>query len=331
MLAASTTTDYAPNTGSLGPLYFGGGEHGPGTVCDGELSQIAYYNVALPPSAIAAHFASGTGGAAQWWEPTSSDLPWQWEIDHALNTSSASDMGTGITAWNGDTSPGDNPRAYDIDAVLNSASTVSTLHLEGNKAVCYIEVGSAGNHYSAAQEGIPTTYNAQLSAGGDLGVKMPGYNEYYLDILNSSTVSIIESMIDQQCAAKGFDAVETDIDEEYGETSDFGLTKVEEETYMATLANYMHGLGLAWMIKDSDDTGDSHPADMEPLADLVLTEQCNQYATCSLLDSYIGKKPILNAEYAPQTTSEFCAADIANGFIGEVFPVALTGGRSPCR
>ena len=47
-----------------------------------------------------------------------------------------------------------------------------------------------------------------------------------------------------QCGAKGFDAVETDIDEEYTSPSGFPLTKAEEESYMTTLADYMHGLGL---------------------------------------------------------------------------------------
>ena len=52
---------------------------------------------------------------------------------------------------------------------------------------------------------------------------------------------------------------------------------------MTTLADYMHGLGLGWWIKNPDDTGDSYAADMEPLADAVLTEQCNQYKSCGLL------------------------------------------------
>ncbi len=68
-------------------------------------------------------------------------------------------------------------------------------------------------------------------------------------------------MIDQQCAAKGFDAVETDLDETYSGsdgTTGFALTKAIEEQYMTTLANYMHGLGLGWIIKNPDDTGDSY-------------------------------------------------------------------------
>ena len=144
------------------------------------------------------------------------------------------------------------------------------------------------------------------------GRKVPGYPEYYLDIRSPTTVSIIESMIDHQCAAKGFDAVETDIDEEYGDHSGFPLTKAIEEHYMTTLADYMHGLGLSWFIKNPDDTGDSYAADMEPLADAVLTEQCNQYSTCGLLSSYVGHKAVFNAEYHLKPAA-FCSADDALG------------------
>jgi hypothetical protein len=241
-------------------------------------------------------------------------------------------MGTGATLPDGQPAP--DPVVYDIDGIENPASTVSALHAMGDHVVCYIEVGAAGDYYSAVEEGIATTYYDQLQAAGDLGDPLSGYPEYFLNIASSSTASIIESMIDQQCAAKGFDAVETDLDETYAGsdgTTGFALTKAIEEQYMTTLANYMHSLGLGWIIKNPDDTGDSYAADMEPLADGVLTEQCNQYGTCGLLSSYEGHKAVFNAEYAPETTAEFCASDNTLDFNGAVFPVALNGGRSPCR
>jgi len=91
-------------------------------------------------------------------------------------------------------------------------------------------------------------------------------------------------MINQQCAAKASTPVETDLDETYAGgdgTTGFTLTEADEVTYMTTLANYMHRDGLAWIIKNPDDTGDNYAATMEPLADGVLTEQCNQYGTCA--------------------------------------------------
>ena len=276
--------------------------------------------ILAPPAASA--------GASGWWAPPLGNQPWQWELSHPLRLTNARDMGTNDRLANGALAPA--PVIYDIDAIINPASTVAALHAMNKHVVCYIEVGAAGNYYSASDEGIPTTYFAQLQSEGEFGAKVPGYPEYYLNIESPTTLSIIESMIDQQCAAKHFDAVETDIDEEYNDPSGFSLTKADQEQYMTTLASYIHSLGLGWWIKNPDDTGDSYAKDMEPLADAVLTEQCNQYASCGLLSSYVGHKAVFNAEYRLKP-AKFCAADDALGFNGAKFNLGLTGVRKPCR
>ena len=150
--------------------------------------------------------------------PPLGSQPWQWELSNPLKFKSAKEMGTDDKLPDGSPAPG--PVIYDIDAIINPASTVSALHAMGKHVVCYVEVGAAGNYYSAADEGIPTTYYAQFEAAGVLGAKVAGWPERYLDIRSPATVAIVESMIDQQCAAKGFDAVETDIDEEYATPTD---------------------------------------------------------------------------------------------------------------
>lgn len=265
--------------------------------------------------------------ASSWWVPPLGNQPWQWELSHPLRLSNARDMGTDDRLPNGAQAPA--PVLYDIDAIINPPSTISALHAMGKHVVCYIEVGAAGNYYSASEEGVATTYYQQFEAAGELGKKVAGYPEYYLNIDSPTTVSIVESMISRQCATKGFDAVETDIDDEYSDNSGFPITKADEESYMTTLADYMHGLGLAWFIKNPDDTGDSYATDMEPLADAVLTEQCNQYHTCGLLSAYVGHKAVFNAEYSLKT-SRFCPSDLALGFNGAKFNKALTGIRKPC-
>jgi hypothetical protein len=294
--------------------------------------------VAAPARATtaSAHVAVSSGkNAATVWQPAE-DTNWMWELGKPLNTKNANLMGTGVTAWNGDTPPGDNPALYDIDAIENPASTVAALHQLGDRAICYIEVGTAGNYYTAAQEGIPTTYYQQLKNAGDLGKKLSGYPEYFININAPSAVSIIESMISQQCAAKGFDGVETDLDETFGNNegkTGFTITQADEESYLTTLSSYMHGLGLAWIAKNLDDTGiASFVNDMQPLAQGIISEQCNQYGTCSLLNSFLSAgKWVGNAEYAPETQAEFCGSDNAADMNGILFNVNLSGGRNPCR
>jgi hypothetical protein len=266
-------------------------------------------------------------GATGWWVPPLGSLPWQWELSNPLNLANAKQMGTRDKLPDGKRAPA--PVIYDIDGIINPASTVSALHAMGTHVVCYVEVGAVGNYYTAAEEGIPTTYYDQLMAAGVLGAKVGGWPERYLDIRSPATVSIIESMIARQCAAKGFDAVETDIDEEYASANGFGLTRADEERYMTTLADYMHGLGLGWWIKNPDDTGDSYASDMAPLADAVLTEQCNQYSTCTALSAYLGHKAVFNAEYR-RRPARFCPNDLALGINGAEFNLDLTGVRKPC-
>ena len=283
--------------------------------------------VAAGALAVLSGVSPSPAGASGWWAPPLGNQPWQWELANPLNLRNAKQMGTDDKLPDGKRAPA--PVIYDIDGIINPRSTVTALHAMGKHVVCYVEVGAAGDYYSAAQEGTAVTYYAQLRADRDFGAKVPGYPEYYLDIRTASTLAVVESMIDHQCAAKGFDAVETDIDDEYGDPSGFPLTKAEEEHYMATLAADIHSLGMGWWIKNPDDTGDSYAADMEPLADAVLTEQCNQFATCGSLASYVRHKAVFNAEYH-LTPSRFCSADLGRGFNGARFNLGLTGVRKPC-
>jgi hypothetical protein len=282
----------------------------------------------IDSSLVSGAASTGTTTSPTWWVPPLGSQPWQWELSNPLNLKSAKEMGTKDKLPDGALAP--DPVIYDIDAIINPASTVTALHAMGKHVVCYIEVGAAGNYYSASDEGIPTTYYDQFEAAGVLGAKVSGWPERYLDIESPATLSIVESMISQQCAAKGFDAVETDIDEEYASPNGFGLTEADEIQYMTTLANYMHGLGLGWWIKNPDDTGDNYATVMEPLADAVLTEQCNQYKTCGALSAYVGLKAVFNAEYHVKP-AKFCPNDDSLGFNGAEFNLNLTGVRKPCQ
>jgi len=266
-------------------------------------------------------------GSAGWWVPSLGSQPWQWELTSPLNLANAKEMGTRDKLPNGRPAPA--PVIYDIDGIINPASTVAALHALGKHVVCYVEVGAVGNYYTAAEEGVATTYYDQFVAAGVGGAAVRGWPERYLDIRSSATLSIVESMIARQCSAKGFDAVETDIDESYNSANGFGLTKADEERFMTTLAGYMHGLGLGWWIKNPDDTGDSYATDMAPLADAVLTEQCNQYSTCTALSAYLGHKAVFNAEYRVRP-KKFCPSDLALGINGAEFNLDLTGVRKPC-
>ena len=266
--------------------------------------------------------------SGSWWTPPLGDQPWQWELDHPLNLSNPTDMGTNDTLPSGAVAP--KPVIYDIDGFENPASTVAALHAQGDHVVCYLEVGTAGNYYAASDEGQSTTYFAQLKAAGDLGSKQSGWPEYYLNVNSSTTVAIEESMI-SECHAKGFDAIETDNDETWQYQTGFTISEANMESYMATLIDYAHSVGLGVIVKNPDDIGNTSFSNaLEPLADGVISEQCNQFSTCVDLGPFLGHKAVFNAEYST-TTSSFCPADIASGINGAKFNVNLTGVRSPCQ
>ncbi len=295
---------------------------------------------AAPANAPAEHAATPSAGPA-WWHPAdtgpNNGPEFQWELDHPLNVKSAADMGTGALNAAGHVAPG--PTVFDIDGIENPASTVTALHALGDKAICYIEIGSAGNYYSASDEGIPATYYAQLKAASDMGRKMSGYPEYYVNVNAASTVSIMESMISQQCAAKGFDAVEPDIGDSYTDRTNFTITEAQNEAYDNTLGAYAHSLGLAWGQKNGDNDAAFSKA-QEPTADFLLTEECNYYRTCAIVaPPYVqAGKLVLNAEYTDDWGSntaadlgKFCAADISGGIDGTLFKSALAGQHNPCQ
>jgi hypothetical protein len=279
--------------------------------------------------------------ARTWWHPTGTGPnrgpEFQWELAHPLNTDNAADMGRGRLNAAGRVAS--RPLLYDIDGIENPASTVKALHRLGAHVICYIEVGSAGNYYPAADEGVRTSYYAQLKAAGDLGRKMPGYPEYYLNINAASTVSIIESMIRKQCAAKGFDAVEPDIDDSYTDRTGYHITEVQNEKYDKKLGAYAHRLGLAWGQKNGDNDRAFSSA-LQPSTDFLLTEECNFYKSCGIVTRpYVrAGKLVLDAEYTDDWGSNvakdlgrFCAADVSGGIDGTLFTSSLAGPRNPCK
>ena len=71
---------------------------------------------------------------------------------------------------------------------------------------------------------------------------------------------------------------------------------------------------------------------MEPLAQGIISEQCNQYQTCWLLRPFLAaRKWVGNAEYPPETLASFCPRDDPAGLNAILFNTNLDGGRRPCR
>ena len=190
-------------------------------------------------------------------------------------------------------------------AFVNSTADVSALHQLGKKVICYIEVGSAGNYYG--NDDGSTSYYAELQSAGDMGSAVQGYPANYLNINSTSTVTIIEKMIHDQCSSRGFDAVEPDLDDSYTDTTGFSITEANEISYLSTLSNYAHSLRLAWGLKNGGDGGSptSFVSGMLPFIDFAIVEEPYYLNTISYFYPalYNAGKPFFHEEYTNDTSS----------------------------
>ena len=264
--------------------------------------------------------------ASGWWAPPLGNQPWQWELSHPLRLTNARDMGTRDRLPDGQLGTG--PVIYDIDGIINPASTVSALHAMG-KARRVLHRGRSGRATTTPprNEGITTTYYDQLQSAGVFGTKVPGYPEYYLNIQSPVTVSIIESMIEKQCAAKGFDAVETDIDEEYTDIG--GLTKADRRDLYDD-AGQLHARPRARLVDQEPGRHrrqlcDRHVPAGRRRIDRAVQSVLDLWAACPRTWA---TRPSSTPNTGQRRSS--LPPDDLRGFNGARFNVGLTGIRKPC-
>ena len=268
----------------------------------------------------------GDAGGGGWWRPGTGVLPWQWELDHEIATSSASDMGTGDTTPSGAAALP--PSVYDIDGFDNTAADVAALHTLGKRVIAYIEVGAA--------ESYRPDY-AQFPAA-DLGQAVSGYpGEKYLNIDDPAVATVIRARI-AMCAQKGFDAIEPDIDDSYTDTTGFTITESDEIAYLTKLSDYAHSLGLAWGLKNGGDGGDpaTFVPGVLPHVDFAVVEEPYFLKTIADFEPLFDQagKAMFVAEYTNDTTSasSFCPQALSDHVNAALFDVALDGKvRDPCQ
>lgn len=221
------------------------------------------------------------GNAGTWWQPGPL-RSWQWQLTWPVSTSYQ-------------------VQVYDIDydgagqgTPAQVAAVVAALHARGTRAVCYLETGGWEDYRPDAGR-----YPASV-----LGNSIDGYpDERYVDIRQWSVLGPILRARLQQCKSEGFDGVETDIDDSYTDNTGFPLTLAEEVTFDTQVASVIHALGMAWFLKNGIND-DAFIADMAPLADGTVNEQCWQYDECDQLRPFVlAGKPILNAEYTGAATT----------------------------
>jgi len=247
--------------------------------------------------AIICALVPASARAASYWTPPQ-QLTWYWQL-----------KGT----------PSVEPvQATDMDGFDNSAATVAAFHARGQRVICYIDVGTWENWRPDASS-FPSTV---LGSGNG----WPG--ESWLDVRQLSVLEPIMAARFQMCQQKGFDAVEPDNMDGYGNSTGFPITAAQQLDYDTWIAQEVHSLGMAVFEKNDPDQA----GQLEPYFDGVIDEQCNQYSGCSSYQPYLrADKPVLNAEYESSLYPSFCSADEAAGIMGAMYATALNGSAyTPC-
>jgi len=249
------------------------------------------------------------------WKPAL-NTPWQWQLNGAFNP--AADLIAGV-------------KMYDIDLFNNSATTVQAIHNAGAKAVCYMETGSWESYRPDANQ-----YPAAI-----LGKPLNGYpDEKYVDIRNINDTSnqnvvalrtILQNRL-QQCKDKGFDGIEPDIDDAFFEGNNatgFPVTYQDQVNFNKFVATEAHKRGLSIGLKNGADA--QFVADMLPVVDWVLNEQCFQYAECAPYSTFVNAgKAVFQVEYS-LATSKFCTQANSMNFNSMKKNTSLDKTRTACR
>ncbi|MFJ6217078.1 endo alpha-1,4 polygalactosaminidase [Streptomyces sp. NPDC092296] len=222
---------------------------------------------ASPATAPAAPPAGGR------WQPRPG-TSWQWQLSGRIDTS--------VDA-----------QVYDIDGFENSAATVATLHAQGRRVICYINTG-AWEDYRPDAGSFPASV---LGKGNGWG------GEKSLDIRRTDVLLPLMAKRFDMCRAKGFDAVEPDLAENYHEDTGFPLTAADQLAYNRAIAALAHRRGLAVGLKNDLDQIPQLVGDF----DFAVNEQCAEYEECDGLTPFIrAGKAVFNAEYNV-STDHFCA------------------------
>lgn len=252
------------------------------------------------------------------------DVAWHWMIDHALDVDDGKDMG--LVTPDGTRLITPEPTVYDIDWEYNSAATVAALHARGKKVICYVDVG-VYEDYRPDKARFPKDV---------IGAKDSHWEaSFWLDIRRTDVLlPIMEDRI-RTCRDKGFDAVEPDEVDGYANESGFALTYADQLAYNRAIADLVHRYGMSVGLKGDIDQA----ADLAPAFDWTLNEQCYQFDECDVLaSSFLANgKAVLVVEYDDPDVGyrvdldRICPAAATSGFVTMKMPLALDGGRWPCR
>jgi hypothetical protein len=191
---------------------------------------------------------------------------WQWQLSGRL------DLGV------------DAP-VYDVDGEQTTAAQVAALHAAGRHVICYLSVGSWEQFRPDAAD-FPDSV---------LGRPLDGWpDERWLDVRRLDLLApLLRPRLDE-CARKGFDAVEPDNVDGYLNDSGFPLTADDQLAFNRWVAAEVRARGMSVALKNDPEQVPDLVGDF----DFAVVEECAAYDECDAFLPFVDAgKAVLRVEY----------------------------------
>lgn len=176
---------------------------------------------------------------------------------------------------------------YDVDLWAVTSHDISAIHAKGAKVICYFSAGSYDRNRP----------DAHLFHSSDIGNKMHGWDEYWIDIRSSNVKSIMSKRMDL-AQSKHCDGIEPDnVDGFEAGNANIGFSYQDQLTYNRWLASQAHARGLSIGLKnDAEQVRELHS-----YFDWALNEECHEFDSgreCLLYQPFLDEgKAVFNIEY----------------------------------
>ncbi|KAL8709493.1 MAG: hypothetical protein Q9220_005735 [cf. Caloplaca sp. 1 TL-2023] len=188
-----------------------------------------------------------------------------------------------------------NVSVFDIDLFNNTADTISTLHSQGKKVICYFSVGSY-------EDFRPDS--GQFLKGSDYGKPLQGWQgEWWANTRSENVRKIMLKRLDL-AVEKSCDGVDPDNIDAYDNDNGLGLTIDDAIDYVNFLADAAHSRNMSVGLKNAGTI----LREVESRLQWSVNEQCVQYDECDTYQPFVDHgKPVFHIEYpsdAPSITGD---------------------------
>ena len=206
---------------------------------------------------------------------------------------------------------------YNLDGESTTAAQVARLKARGTRVICYINAG-AWEPWRADARSFPAAVK---------GRAMDGWaDERWLDVRRLDVLMPIMTKRIQACRAKGFDGIDPDNTDGYGNATGFKLTTGDSLTYLNRLAAVAHSQGMTIGLKNTLEL----VPQLARTVDFAVNEECLAYGECGAYAPLQAlKKPILHIEYEG-ALADICARSPKASMFTVLAPPDLDGPLRRC-